>query len=160
MAADPAPAVASEHPAHPRDQYACARAWAALSAAHARVSDELSSALLRACGLSINDFETLLRLDGVAPPGLRLGELGQTIRLSQSALSRMVSRLEHQGLVGRHGDPADGRGVLLSITPAGREALRRAAPIHARCIDELLTDRLSRDEHAALADLLTRIAEA
>ena len=51
-------------------EYSCARAWAALTAAHARIAGQLSAALDEACGLSINDFEILLRLDQVPAPGL------------------------------------------------------------------------------------------
>ncbi len=45
-----------------QDEYACARAWVALTAAHARVSGLLASALARQCDLTINEFEILLRL--------------------------------------------------------------------------------------------------
>jgi len=55
--------AAARQPAGAHDGYECARAWSALTAAHARVSAELSSALARECGLTINDFEILLRLD-------------------------------------------------------------------------------------------------
>lgn len=47
----------------PATAHDCARAWAALTAAHARVAGQLSTALQRACGLTITDFEILLRLD-------------------------------------------------------------------------------------------------
>ena len=38
-------------------EYACARTWAALTSAHTRIAGQLSTALARACDLSINDFE-------------------------------------------------------------------------------------------------------
>src|SRR6266446_5944200 len=57
------------------DEYSCARAWAALTAAHVRITGQLTAALDQACGLSINDFEILLRLDHEPPPGLRPGVL-------------------------------------------------------------------------------------
>ena len=50
-------------------EYACARAWAALTAAHARIAGKPSTALARACDLSINDFEILLRLDHAPAQG-------------------------------------------------------------------------------------------
>lgn len=145
--------------APPADEYACARAWAALTAAHARVTDRLSSALTRSCGLSINDFELLLRLDRSAPPGLRLGELNAAVRLTQPSLSRAAARLEHQGWLRRAGAPDDRRGVLVSITPAGRDVLSRAAPVHAQAIRELLLDRLTPGEQDLLARALSRVTE-
>jgi DNA-binding MarR family transcriptional regulator len=113
------------------DAYACARAWTALSTAHARVTERLSGALSGTCGLSINEFEVLLRLDRVPTPGLRLGDLNPAVRLTQPSLSRLIGRLEQQGWLARSGDPNDRRGVLVTLTPAGREALDRAIPVHA-----------------------------
>ena len=141
------------------DEYSCARAWAALTAAHARVTDRLSSTLTRSCGLSINDFELLLRLDRTTPPGLRLGELNSAVRLTQPSLSRAAARLEQQGWLQRADAPDDRRGVLVSITPAGRDVLSRAAEVHAQAIRELLLDRLTPGEQDLLARALTRVAE-
>jgi DNA-binding MarR family transcriptional regulator len=143
----------------PTDAYACARAWSALSAAHARVAERLTAALSHACGLSINDFEVLLRLDEVPPPGLRLGDLSPAVRLTQPSLSRMIARLAQHGWLTRTGDPNDGRGVLISLTPAGRDVLHAAVPVHAQTIRETLLDRLRPDEQDLLAAALTRITE-
>jgi len=139
--------------------YERARAWAALTAAHAAVTERLSLALMDATALSVNDFEALLRLDGVPPPGLRLGDLHDTVPLSQPALSRMAARLEQRGLVLRAGDPTDRRGVVVTITVAGRRILRRAVAVHERTLRAALLDRLSPAEHDQLADLLDRVAE-
>jgi hypothetical protein len=124
------------------DEYACARAWAALTAAHARVTERLSAALAGTCGLSINEFEVLLRLDRAAPSGMRLGEVSPAVPLTQPS-----------------GDPNDRRGVRVTITPAGRETLRRAVPVHARTIRETLLDRLTPAEQDLLAEALARIVE-
>lgn len=141
------------------DAFGCARAWAALSAAHGRVAGRLSGALSRTCGLSINDFEVLLRLDRVPYPGLRLGDLNPAVQLTQPSLSRMIARLEQQGWLARAGDPNDRRGVLITLLPAGREVLRRAIPVHAQAIQAVLLDRLTPAEQDLLANALTRIAE-
>jgi DNA-binding MarR family transcriptional regulator len=138
--------------------YACAQAWTTLAAAHARITDRLSSALARSCGLSINDFEILLRLDRVSQPGLRPGELRPAVRLTQPSLSREVARLEQRGWLARAGVPDDGRGVLVSITPRGRDVLHRAVPVHARTIREFLIDPLTSGELDLLAHALGRVA--
>jgi DNA-binding MarR family transcriptional regulator len=142
-----------------QDGYERARAWAALTAAHAVVTERLTLALMQATALSINDFEVLLRLDGVPPPGLRLGDLHDTVALSQPALSRLAARLEQRGLLRRAGDPTDRRGVVVTITPAGRRILRRAVAVHERTLRAALLDRLTPAEHDQLADLLDRVAE-
>jgi DNA-binding MarR family transcriptional regulator len=141
------------------EAYACARAWTALSAAHARVAERLTGALSRACGLSINDFEVMLRLDHVPAPGLRLGDLSPAVRLTQPSLSRMIARLEQHGWLARTGDPNDGRGVLVALTPAGQEVLHAAVPVHAQTIRETLLDRLTTDEQDLLSAALSRITQ-
>lgn len=141
------------------DGYACAQAWTTLAAAHARITDRLSSALAASCGLSINDFEILLRLNPVPPPGLRLGELRPTVRLTQPSLSREVARLEQRGWLARAGVPDDGRGVLVSITQGGRDVLRRAVPVHAQTIREFLIDPLTPGELDLLARALGRVVQ-
>jgi DNA-binding MarR family transcriptional regulator len=141
------------------DQYACAAAWSALSAAHALVTDQLGAALTESCGLSINEFELLLQVSRADEPGLRQGLLGCSVRLTQPSLSRAVARLERHGWLRRSGAPGDGRGVLVTITPAGREVLGRGARIHAQIIRRLLLDQLNPDEQELLARALARVAE-
>lgn len=140
-------------------EYTCAQAWAALSAAHARIASQLAGALARGCGLTSNEFEILLRLHGAPGRRLRLGELNTSVPLTQPALSRAVARLADRGLVARAGSPDDGRGVLVTLTPAGSDALDRAIPVHARTIRAALLDRLSPAERELLADALSRIAD-
>jgi DNA-binding MarR family transcriptional regulator len=142
----------------PADGYECALAWSALTAAHARVTGRLSAALDHECGLTIHDFEILLRIDAAQEPGLRLGELNAAVPLTQPALSRAVTRLASRACVSRAAAPGDRRGVLIAITPAGRELLRRAIPVHSAVIRELLLDRLGPGEQDLLARALSRVA--
>jgi DNA-binding MarR family transcriptional regulator len=155
--AGPASPPAAE--AHESD-YECARAWSALTAAHARVCGRLSDALAAGCGLTINDFEILLRVDHAPGEGLRLGELCSAVPLTQPALSRAVARLAQRGAVARCGVPTDRRGVLITMTPAGRDLLRSAIPVHASVVRDVLLDRLSPAEQDLLTRTLTRVAEA
>jgi|ERR1022692_56796 DNA-binding MarR family transcriptional regulator len=143
----------------PGDEYSCARAWAALTAAHGRIAERLSTALGQACDLSINDFEILLRLDQVPAPGMRLGGLNRAVRLTQPSLSRAVIRLEGRGYLTRAGTADDRRGVLIAVTAAGRNVLRRAAPVHAQTIREFLLDPLTPAEQDLLGRALARVAE-
>jgi DNA-binding MarR family transcriptional regulator len=140
------------------DEYACARAWVALTAAHARVSGLLASALALGCGLTINEFEILLRLDQARDSGVRLTELLSAVPLTQPALSRAVARLAGRGLLARGGAPGDGRGVIIRLTAAGAESLRAAIPVHAQVIGEALLAKVSPGEQDLLAEVLGRIA--
>jgi DNA-binding MarR family transcriptional regulator len=157
----PAAAADSTGPATPApDAYACARAWAALSDAHALVTEQLGAALTESCGLSINEFDVLLRVSRAGEPGLRQGMLNSAVRLTQPSLSRAVARLERHGWLRRAGAPGDGRGVLVSLTDTGREVLGHAAAVHARTIRTLLLDHLTPGEQDLLARALTRVTES
>ena len=139
------------------DEQSCARAWSALSAAHALVSERLAAALVAGPGLSITEFSVLLQLGAAGPAGVRLGALCPPIRLTQPSLSRAVARLERQGRVRRAGAPGDGRGVLVSLTPAGRAVLAQASAVHDRTIRALLLNQLTPDEQDLLTRALTRV---
>jgi len=147
------------HPAEAAraQEHACAEAWAALGAAHARVSGQLKAALTRQCGLSVNEFEILLRLRHSAG-GARLRELQPAVPLTQPALSRAVGRMIGRGWVTSATAPDDGRGVLITVTPAGERLLGVAVGVHAATIRAALLDRLTAAEQELLAEVLRRVA--
>jgi DNA-binding MarR family transcriptional regulator len=156
----PGDAAAPEKPAAAgsvaHGEYECARAWSALTAAHARVAGRLAAALARSCRLTVNDFEILLRLE--QHDSLRLSDLSPAVPLTQPSLSRAVTRLAGRGCLARSGDPADRRGVLITITPAGRDLLRAAIPVHAATVRAELLDHLNPAEQDLLARVLARVA--
>ena len=154
-----AAALTAQQPGPGPDEQACAQAWAALTAAHALVTEQLSAALTRSCGLSINEFQILLRAARGPEAGIRLGELRSAVRLTQPSLSRAVARLERHGWLRRAGVPGDGRGVLISVTASGREVLAQGSTVHTQTISELVLDRLTPAEQDLLARALTRVAE-
>src|ERR1700756_5884766 len=80
---------------------------------------------------SMREYDVLYTLSKCPEP-IRLGELNRHVLLSQPALSRLVDRLAERGLVAREPDPADHRGLLLSLTEAGRELQHQIGPPHAR----------------------------
>lgn len=142
------------------DGYQCGRAWVALRAAYSQVTACLDAALGARFGFGVNEFEVLLLLGGAAPERLRLGELNRAAGLSQSALSRLVARLEARGLVSRAESAADRRAVLIGITEQGHSLLRQAIPVHAACVRGGFTDLLTSAEQDALIALLARIHSA
>lgn len=84
--------------------------------------------------LSFRDYDVLFTLRTAGHPGLRLKELNEFVLLHQSALSRLVERLELRGLVERSPDPADGRGTLITLTERGREIQRTHGRAHVQQI--------------------------
>ncbi len=81
---------------------------------------------------------TLERLAGSAPEERRMQELADAVHLSQSALSRVVARLEADGLVHRGMCPNDRRGILACLTDDGRERYEAARPTHREVLAETL----------------------
>jgi len=85
--------------------------------------------------------------------GRTIETLAGGLRLSHSRTVRVVDRLESQGLARRAPDPADGRGVLVHLTPAGRRAGRRVLDARAAALEEAV-EQGERHELAALAERL------
>ena len=139
------------------DGYQCARAWVALRWMYEHVTEQLTAALARECGLTINDYEVLVHLRVSEPRRPRLGDLNEVVSLSQPALSRLVMRLEQQGLVRRLDADDDRRSVLIELTEAGRATIEKAMPIHAECVRRFLTGRMSDAEQASLVATFDRI---
>jgi DNA-binding MarR family transcriptional regulator len=111
-------------------------------------------------GLSRTAASVLHRLASAGPQ--RVTELAAFESIAQPSATALVGRLEAQGLVGRAGDPADGRAVLVSITPAGDAVLRdrRAARADALRARLATLDEAERATLAAAVPLLQRLAEA
>jgi DNA-binding MarR family transcriptional regulator len=113
-------------------------AWRELMAHHARVSDALERALQSRHALSLTEYEVLERLAESGDGKARMQELADEVHLSQSALSRLVGRLEEAGLVGRAICDQDRRGIWACVTDAGRAAQKEAAPTHRDVLAETL----------------------
>jgi len=101
--------------------------WRELLARHSRVNEALERELQRHHGLTVTEFEALQRL-AENGDGCRLQQLVEDVHMSQSALSRLVSRLEEEGLVARRSCSEDRRGMYACITEAGLQRLHEAEP--------------------------------
>jgi DNA-binding MarR family transcriptional regulator len=114
--------------------------WSELESEHARVREAMEHALQREHRLSLSEYEVLRRL-AEAPEGhRRIQELAEEIHLSQSALSRLVQRLEDDGFVCRNICDHDRRGVFACVTDAGRKAQKEAHPTQVSVLAETLGD--------------------
>ncbi|MFJ4190323.1 MarR family winged helix-turn-helix transcriptional regulator [Kitasatospora sp. NPDC089509] len=116
--------------------------WRELLARHAAAVCALDRELGEKHGLGMSEFEVLERLvEGCVADGrhaLRASELAPTVHLSQSALSRLIARLEKAGLVTREMCPSDRRGVMIALTAAGRERYEQARPLHREVLGQTL----------------------
>ncbi|GAB7192690.1 MarR family transcriptional regulator [Kineococcus sp. NUM-3379] len=106
-----------------------AEAWHALMGRYNRLTARLDRELEAAHGLSSSEFEVLQQLHACAAQGkLRMADLGERAHLSQSALSRLVGRLERDGLVRRDACAEDRRAVWVLVTDEGRARYEQARP--------------------------------
>ncbi|WP_310742205.1 MarR family transcriptional regulator [Microbispora sp. H13382] len=112
-------------------------AWRELLARYAEVSCALERELSDRHGLGVSEFEVLERLVEAQSPcaepaaaKFRVQELAGQVHLSQSALSRLIARLEREGLVARAMCEADRRGVFVHVTEEGRRRHAEAIPTH------------------------------
>ncbi|HVS43886.1 MAG TPA: helix-turn-helix domain-containing protein [Candidatus Dormibacteraeota bacterium] len=135
-------------------------AWRLLLEAHAAVVDRLGRELEAECGLPLTWYDVLVQLASAPEGRLRMRDLARAVLLSRSGLTRLVDRMEASGMVCREAHPSDGRGAFAVLTPAGRAALRRAAPVHLRGIDAHFARHLSDADAAALCDALSRVVDA
>jgi len=127
-----------------RDDDELARAWYELMGRYHRIACVLDRVLQAEHGISGSEFEVLEQLASARPDcSLRLYELGEHVHLTQSALSRLVARLEAGGLVERAMCIEDRRSVYARLTPAGRELYRRARPAHRRVLRDAGGDCLA-----------------
>jgi DNA-binding MarR family transcriptional regulator len=126
------------------------------------VIEDFNTIFIRLPSVRRFNFSTLSVLHTLDRTGpMRLTDLLPTEQLKQPALTSLVAKLEHDGLLQRHPDPSDGRASLISLTGSGREIVRSR---HAHRVAKLtaLVDRLTPEERAVLAgsvDVLHRLTE-
>jgi len=116
-------------------------AWRTLAASHATVSAALERELGERHGLGVNEFEVLERLAEDAEHKFRVQELAESVHLSQSALSRLIGRLEQHGLVQRSLCDLDRRGIYVCLTEAGRRRHAEALPTQRAVLATTLPGR-------------------
>jgi DNA-binding MarR family transcriptional regulator len=131
-------------------------AWEALLSAHASLMKRFAAQDIWQ-DLSMREYDVLYTLSKCPGPQ-RLSELNRHVLLSQPALSRMVDRLADRGLVQRQTDPADGRGVLLSLTEEGQALQRQIGRRHARGVASAMTTELSPEELRQLEAICLKLA--
>lgn len=109
---------------------------------------------LAAAGLSMTDFDVLLRLARSAGQRLRMTDLATQAALSTSGITRVVDRLEQRGLVVRESCASDRRGAFAVLTAAGRDLTGGVLAQHIGDIDRWFTGLLTGDELTALLSAL------
>lgn len=130
--------------------------WRELTARRVRIESALEQALALRHGLSCHEFEVIDQLAEVAPDAKpRVQDIADVVPITQSALSRLIGRLERQGLIERRLCEADRRGINVFLTDAGR--VRHADARRTYC--EVLARQFESCDAAASAGLRLGLGE-
>ena len=134
------------------------QAWVGLLHAHATLVKQLDAELTTAHGISLSGFEVLWRLAEADHGRLRMTDLAGLVMLSPSGLSRLVDRLESEGMIERVACPEDGRAINATITEAGRRKLSESRETHFEGIRRRFLAHFDEAEIGQLALFWTRFA--
>ncbi len=104
-----------------------------------------------------SDYEVLVRLDG-AGGAMRMSGLANDVVSSAQKLTHTANRLEQRGWIARTPVDGDGRGLMATMTPEGRDVLAEAAKGHAELIKHFLFDPISNEERDVIADSMDRVS--
>ncbi len=132
-------------------------AWKALLSTQRALLDRLGEELRLEHGLPLSWYDVLVQLNSSAGRRLRMNELAASVLLTPSGLTRLVDRLEGEGLVRRESCPTDRRGAEVVLTEEGHARLRDASPTHLRGIERHFARHLSDDDAETLLTALHRI---
>ncbi|HEU0193635.1 MAG TPA: MarR family transcriptional regulator [Gaiellales bacterium] len=132
-------------------------AFARLVRAHAATTRCFSASLQREHGLTLNEFEVLLRLARAPERRLKRIDLVEQVLLTPSGITRLLDRLERAGLVAKDSCASDARVTYAVLTDAGAGRLRDASRSHTAEIRELMCSHYSDRELSSLAGLLRRL---
>jgi len=135
------------------------RAWRSWIDAARRIDVALDRQLKKDHGLSLDDYEVLVRLSEAGDAGMRMSDLATSIASSPSRLSQRIDRMVQGGLICREASADDGRVALACLTDEGRARLEAAAPGHVEEARRQFIDRLTPAQIEVLAEILPELLE-
>jgi DNA-binding MarR family transcriptional regulator len=132
--------------------------WRSLQRAQITIMRRIEAELIERHDLPLASFDVLQQLAFAPGQQLRMNDLADQVLLSRSGLTRLVDRLEREGLVERRACPSDARGLFATLTAAGQERLAAATPTYHRCIRRCFLDCISADELRQVAATASKLA--
>jgi DNA-binding MarR family transcriptional regulator len=132
--------------------------WRALVLGTTLLFDRLDDDLRQQHGLSLVDYEILVRLSESGGE-LRMAQLADSLAHSRSRVTHTVKRMENDGLVSRCGSTEDGRGVVCRMTERGDLVLRNVAPTHVTGVRDYLVDLVDDEDFIALGRVMDAVAD-
>ena len=135
------------------------QAWRGLLQMTSQLNARMNRQLQDEYGLSLTDYDVLVVLSEAPAGRCRVFEIADTLAWEQSRVSHHLARMQRRGLVSREECQSDARGAFVVLTPAGRDAIERAAPAHVETVRQLVFDGLGPDQLAALTAITSRVLQ-
>ncbi|MFD5437469.1 MarR family winged helix-turn-helix transcriptional regulator [Kitasatospora sp. NPDC127067] len=132
---------------------ALASGWNALSLLHGRIESHIERALQTGHDLSVREYsllDVLSRQHDGEGGHLQMKQVADAVVLSQSATTRLVTRLEDRGLLARYLCPTDRRGIYTNVSEDGLKLLERARPTNDAALREALDEAARNPELTSL----------
>jgi DNA-binding MarR family transcriptional regulator len=132
-------------------------AWRGMLRAYTALTKALDAQLEAEHGLPLSSYEVLMHIADAPEQRMRMSELAESVLLSRSGLTRMVDRLERDGLLCREACSCDARGAFAKLTAAGERRLAAARATHLAGVRELFLERLDEVEQGLLGEIWQRV---
>jgi DNA-binding MarR family transcriptional regulator len=132
-------------------------AWRGMLRVHAALVRELDAELDAIHALPLSSYDVLIYLQSAPGKRLRMAELADSVLLSRSGVTRLVDRLEREGLIVRDTCTSDGRGCFAVLTDEGEEMLARARPTHLAGVRDRFLRHFSDAELILLGEFWERV---
>jgi len=132
-------------------------AWRGMLQAQASLLHSMDAELTAAHGLALRSYEVLLHLEEARRHRLRMSDLSRSVLLSPSGVSRLVDRMERDGLVRRERCSEDGRGYWAVLTSRGEAMFREARATHLAGVRRLFLGHFSGDDLTRLTGYWERL---
>ncbi len=135
-------------------------AWRGFLRVHTALFKQLDAELEAVHGLPLSSYDVLISLRAAPDHKLRMADLADRAVLSRSGMTRLVDRLERQGLLKRHSCSDDARGCFAVLTADGQALLERARPTHLDGVRQRFLAHLRAEDLERLAALWERMLPA
>ena len=132
-------------------------AWRGFLRTHAGLVKELDADLEAQHQLPLTSYDVLTTLADQPQGRMRMRDLADAVVLSRSGLTRLVDRLQREGLLEREPCASDARGAYAVLTETGRARLREAQPLHRDGVRRRFLSRFSTEELHVLAEFWERL---
>ncbi|MET0767480.1 MAG: MarR family transcriptional regulator [Aeromicrobium sp.] len=135
------------------------RVWRAYLGGTTVLMDRLDRDLRTAHGLSMPEYEILVRLSESPDRSIRMAELADAVSHSRSRVTHTIARLEREGIVQRGQCSEDGRGVSAVLTDHGFSVLEQAAHTHVRGVHDYLIQAAGAEDLEAMGRIMQKVVE-